>query len=749
MVRTYPFVLDPFQMKAVGAIHRDESVLVSAHTSAGKTVVAEYAIASALAKGQRVIYTSPIKALSNQKYRDLARCFPSVGLMTGDTTVNEGADCMVMTTEILRSMLFQGAELMRTVGWVIFDEIHYMTDAERGVVWEETIVQLPHRVRYVFLSATIPNAEEFAGWISRVHEQRVHVVYTEYRPVPLRHFILPVGADGLFLLLDETKKFYGDNLTKATAIASKLPNDGKGQAARKMSDDLVKKTLLRTIQLLVKKDLCPTICFAFGKVKCEKYAQSLNVLKLLKPEEQELFDTIFDNAVQVLPEEDRNLNMVKGARKYLRNGIGIHHSGLLPWLKELTEILFQEGLVKVLFATETFAMGLNLPARTVVFTELTKFDGVQSRHLAAGEYIQMAGRAGRRGLDTQGIVVSMLQPGENAKDLGSVVRGKPNALNSAFRVSFSMVLNMRRQAGADPEHILRNSLLQYQNQASLPKTKLELLREAATLNQEGQQLIDTLNLGVRDHHLAQEKMVRDQAARDAAQYQNRGMGKKAKKNRRNKDTVKAPGSAIVQVPVTPSTLTTPPITLEDIAEYCGIQSAYNESEWLVRRKMTEYKNLQRHMAPGKIVYIRACGMDFGPAIVTSHKPYTSRDNRPMLCDGDRHCVDVVLRAKNYVPTKQRGNMPPLLHPYYKNQGFAAPGDEEEMLEERTANGLPIPCSRKEGGALRIPVTLSCIAAVCRGSTPGPYGKSMDEHLLRKLETKCTRSKNETWDNPWN
>jgi ATP-dependent RNA helicase DOB1 len=196
-------VLDAFQREALRCIENNQSVLVSAHTSAGKTVVAEYAIATSLRDTQRVIYTTPIKALSNQKYRQMCEMFNDVGLMTGDLTINPSASCIIMTTEILRSMLYRGSEVMREVGWVIFDEIHYMRDPERGVVWEETIILLPDNVHYVFLSATIPNATQFAEWICHLHQQPCHVVYTEFRPTPLQHYIYPAGADGLYLVVDE------------------------------------------------------------------------------------------------------------------------------------------------------------------------------------------------------------------------------------------------------------------------------------------------------------------------------------------------------------------------------------------------------------------------------------------------------------------------------------------------------------------------------------------------------------------
>lgn len=222
--KEYPFVLDPFQKEAILCIDNQQSVLVSAHTSAGKTVVAEYAIAKSLNCRQRVIYTTPIKALSNQKYREFSEEFKDVGLVTGDVTINPSASCLIMTTEILRNMLYRGSEIMREVGWVVFDEIHYMRDKERGVVWEETLILLPDNVRYVFLSATIPNARQFAEWVCHLHKQPCHVVYTDYRPTPLQHYIFPAGGDGIHLIVDEKGQFKEDNFNTAMAV---LQNAGK------------------------------------------------------------------------------------------------------------------------------------------------------------------------------------------------------------------------------------------------------------------------------------------------------------------------------------------------------------------------------------------------------------------------------------------------------------------------------------------------------------------------------------------
>lgn len=221
MAKTYPFTLDPFQRVSVACLERNESVLVSAHTSAGKTAVAEYAIAMAFREKQRVLYTSPLKALSNQKYRELSQEFKDVGLMTGDVTLSPNASCLVMTTEILRGMLYRGSEVLKEVAWVIFDEIHYMKDRERGVVWEESIIFLPPAIKMVFLSATMSNATEFAEWICNIHKQPCHVVYTDFRPTPLQHYVFPVGGNGLYLVVDENEQFREDNFLKLQDTFSK------------------------------------------------------------------------------------------------------------------------------------------------------------------------------------------------------------------------------------------------------------------------------------------------------------------------------------------------------------------------------------------------------------------------------------------------------------------------------------------------------------------------------------------------
>ncbi|XP_013133278.1 PREDICTED: superkiller viralicidic activity 2-like 2 [Papilio polytes] len=469
--KQYSFILDPFQKEALLCIDNLQSVLVSAHTSAGKTVVAEYAIALSLKSKQRVIYTTPIKALSNQKYREFSEEFQDVGLITGDVTINSSASCLIMTTEILRNMLYRGSEIMREVGWVVFDEIHYMRDKERGVVWEETLILLPDNVHYVFLSATIPNARQFAEWVCRLHSQPCHVVYTEYRPTPLQHYIFPAGGDGIHLVVDEKGQFKEDNFNTAMAVLSNAGEAGKGEQ-RGRRGGLVrannKSNIFNIVKMVMERNFAPVIIFSFSKKDCEAYAMLMAKLDFNTIEEKKLVDEVFSNAMDILSEEDRKLPQVEHVVPLLRRGIGIHHGGLLPILKETIEILFSLGLIKALFATETFAMGLNMPARTVVFTNCQKYDGKDFRFITSGEYIQMSGRAGRRGLDDKGIVILMIDQKITPAVVKTTVQGKADPINSAFHLTYNMVLNLLRVEEINPEYMLERSFFQFQNQASIP-----------------------------------------------------------------------------------------------------------------------------------------------------------------------------------------------------------------------------------------------------------------------------------------
>ncbi|GBE84664.1 ATP-dependent RNA helicase mtr4 [Sparassis crispa] len=485
-VREYKFTLDPFQQVSVSAIERNESVLVSAHTSAGKTVVAEYAIAQCLQNKQRVIYTSPIKALSNQKYREMEAEFGDVGLMTGDVTIRPTATCLVMTTEILRSMLYRGSEIMREVAWVIFDEIHYMRDKERGVVWEETIILLPHTVRYVFLSATIPNAMQFAEWICKSHDQPCHVVYTDFRPTPLQHYLFPAGGEGIYLVVNEKGEFREDNFSTAMGMLQEKmgddpadPKAGKGRKgkSKKGGEKKGSSDIQKIVKMIMRKNYNPVIIFSFSKRECEALALQMSKLEFNSTDEQDNVEKVFVNAMDILSPEDRQLPQITNLLPLLKRGIGIHHGGLLPILKEVIEILFQDGLIKVLFATETFSIGLNMPAKTVVFTAARKFDGRDFRDLSSGEYIQMSGRAGRRGLDERGIVIMMCDEKLEPTSAKQMIKGEADRLDSAFHLGYNMILNLIKVEGISPEYMLERCFYQFQSSTGIPLMEDELQRE--------------------------------------------------------------------------------------------------------------------------------------------------------------------------------------------------------------------------------------------------------------------------------
>ncbi|NXD05645.1 MTREX helicase, partial [Certhia familiaris] len=473
--KEYPFILDAFQREAILCVDNNQSVLVSAHTSAGKTLLIwilfeyRYAIALALREKQRVIFTSPIKALSNQKYREMYEEFQDVGLMTGDVTINPTASCLVMTTEILRSMLYRGSEVMREVAWVIFDEIHYMRDTERGVVWEETIILLPDNVHYVFLSATIPNARQFAEWICHLHKQPCHVIYTDYRPTPLQHYIFPAGGDGLHLVVDENGDFREDNFNTAMQVLRDAGDLAKGDQKGRKGGTKGPSNVFKIVKMIMERNFQPVIIFSFSKKDCEAYALQMTKLDFNTDEEKKMVEEVFNNAIDCLSDEDKKLPQVEHVLPLLKRGIGIHHGGLLPILKETIEILFSEGLIKALFATETFAMGINMPARTVLFTSASKFDGKDFRWISSGEYIQMSGRAGRRGMDDRGIVILMVDEKMSPTIGKQLLKGSADPLNSAFHLTYNMVLNLLRVEEINPEYMLEKSFYQFQHYRTIPE----------------------------------------------------------------------------------------------------------------------------------------------------------------------------------------------------------------------------------------------------------------------------------------
>ncbi|XP_072985738.1 DExH-box ATP-dependent RNA helicase DExH11 isoform X1 [Typha latifolia] len=521
MAIDFPFELDKFQKEAIYYLEKGDSVFVAAHTSAGKTVVAEYAFALASKHCTRAVYTAPIKTISNQKYRDFCGKF-DVGLLTGDISIKPEASCLIMTTEILRSMLYRGADIIRDIEWVIFDEVHYVNDVERGVVWEEVIIMLPRHVNIILLSATVPNTVEFADWIGRTKQKKIRVTGTTRRPVPLEHCLFYSGE---LYKICENDKFLSQGFTAAkeaykkknsslvggksglkighqishSATQVRQPDNssrGRGQNHKGPKHQIVgsgtsgvyqnsagprrseSSFWLLLVNNLSKKSLLPVVIFCFSKVRCDKSADSMYTTDLTTSPEKSEIRVFCDKAFSRLKGSDRKLPQVVRIQGLLRRGIAVHHAGLLPIVKEVVEMLFCRGVIKVLFSTETFAMGVNAPARTVAFDALRKFDGKEFRKLLPGEYIQMAGRAGRRGLDKIGTVIVMCRdeiPEES--DLKNVIVGKPTRLESQFRLTYTMILHLLRVEELKVEDMLKRSFAEFHAQKNLPEKERLLLQK--------------------------------------------------------------------------------------------------------------------------------------------------------------------------------------------------------------------------------------------------------------------------------
>ncbi|KAG8005225.1 Helicase SKI2W, partial [Nibea albiflora] len=463
----WPFELDVFQKQAVLRLEAHDSVFVAAHTSAGKTVVAEYAIALSQKHMTRTIYTSPIKALSNQKFRDFKNTFGDVGLLTGDVQLSPESSCLIMTTEILRSMLYNGSEVIRDLEWVIFDEVHYINDAERGVVWEEVLIMLPDHVSIILLSATVPNALEFSEWIGRIKKRHIYVISTMKRPVPLEHYLYTGNSTKtqkeMFLLVDAagnflTKGYYTAVDTKKERTSKHAQSFGTKSTSHNTSASQDRAVWLTLLHFLSQRQQTPVVAFTFSRTRCDDNARSLDSMDLTTSIEKAEIHSFFQKSLSRLRGGDRQLPQILVMRDLLKRGIAVHHSGILPILKEVIEMLFSRGLVKVLFATETFAMGVNMPARTVVFDSIRKHDGTGFRNLLPGEYIQMAGRAGRRGLDATGTVIILCKAGvHEMADLHVMMLGKPTLLQSQFRLTYTMILNLLRVEALRVTDMMRRS----------------------------------------------------------------------------------------------------------------------------------------------------------------------------------------------------------------------------------------------------------------------------------------------------
>uniref|UniRef100_A0A3Q2XYG0 SKI2 subunit of superkiller complex n=1 Tax=Hippocampus comes TaxID=109280 RepID=A0A3Q2XYG0_HIPCM len=463
----WPFELDVFQKQAILRLEAHDSVFVAAHTSAGKTVVAEYAIALSQKHMTRTIYTSPIKALSNQKFRDFKTTFGDVGLLTGDVQLSPESSCLIMTTEILRSMLYNGSEVIRDLEWVIFDEVHYINDAERGVVWEEVLIMLPDHVSIILLSATVPNALEFSEWIGRIKKKHIYVISTLKRPVPLEHYLYTGNntktQKEMFLLLDATgnfltKGYYAAVDAKKERTSKYAQSYGTKSTSQHTTASQDRAVWLTLLHFLSHRQQTPVVAFTFSRTRCDENARSLDSMDLTTSIEKAEIHSFFQKSLSRLRGGDRQLPQIVLMRDLLKRGVAVHHSGILPILKEVIEMLFSRGLVKVLFATETFAMGVNMPARTVVFDSIRKHDGTGFRNLLPGEYIQMAGRAGRRGLDATGTVIILCKAGvHEMSELHVMMLGKPTTLHSQFRLTYTMILNLLRVEALHVTDMMRRS----------------------------------------------------------------------------------------------------------------------------------------------------------------------------------------------------------------------------------------------------------------------------------------------------
>ncbi|MFV0373276.1 DEAD/DEAH box helicase [Microbacterium sp.] len=475
-----PFALDPFQVAACHALEDGRSVLVAAPTGAGKTIVGEFAVDLAMREpGAKAFYTTPMKALSNQKFRELQARYGAdeVGLLTGDTNINGSARVVVMTTEVLRNMLYADSTAVHGLRYVVMDEVHYLADRFRGAVWEEVIIHLPADVRLVSLSATVSNAEEFGDWLDTVRGD-TEVIVSEVRPVPLEQHVLVRGD--LLPLFDDRSGF-------ATAeVNRELLRLGSAKA---MDDDYVRHRKSgkrpprpprpprgervdrpQVVELLGRSGLLPAIFFIFSRVGCDAAVQQMRRagIRLTSREERDEIRRIVDERTGSLPDDDLAVLGLWEWRENLERGVAAHHAGLLPAFKEVVEELFQLKLVKVVFATETLALGINMPARTVVLEKLEKFNGEARVAITSGENTQLTGRAGRRGIDIEGHAVIPWTSSVDPASVAALASRRTYPLTSSFRPTYNMAVNLIAQFGRDrAREVLESSFAQFQADRSV------------------------------------------------------------------------------------------------------------------------------------------------------------------------------------------------------------------------------------------------------------------------------------------
>ncbi|HVG94405.1 MAG TPA: DEAD/DEAH box helicase [Planctomycetota bacterium] len=436
--------LFPFQERAATAIHQGRDVIVAAPTGAGKTLVADVAIAEALSEGRRVVYTSPVKALSNQKFRDFRADYGEdrVGIMTGDVTINPDAGLLIMTTEIFRNTIFESPERLAAFDFVIYDEVHYLDDIERGTVWEESIIYAPPHVRVVALSATVPNVKELAAWIEQVRGTQVEVVVESERPVPLVHKVWVPGKGPRGV--DELRRGTREEVPPPRGRGRRGRHDPR--PSRESVEALRERATGDLLAYLRERDLLPALYFVFSRRDCEHLARTHAGEDLLSPEDRERLLADFDELAARY--EVTEAPSTRELRRLATRGVLWHHAGMLPIDKEIVERLFTTGRVRLLFATETFALGVNMPARTVCFHALKKFDGVDVRLLRTRDYGQMAGRAGRQGIDTVGHVFAVFDARDaDWRDVDRLQHGVPEAVRSRFNLNYASILNLYDRIG--------------------------------------------------------------------------------------------------------------------------------------------------------------------------------------------------------------------------------------------------------------------------------------------------------------
>lgn len=434
----FDFKLDDFQEEALYHIKEGKSVVVCAPTGAGKTCIAQMAIHKALEEGVRIFYTTPLKALSNQKFSDFSTKYgeDKVGLLTGDTSINRGAQIVVMTTEVFRNMLYgtnfgSVTDNLKDVRYVVLDEVHYMNDEQRGTVWEESIIYCPTNIQIIALSATVANSQQLTDWINTVHS-RTELVYTDFRPVPLRYFYYDSSKPDTILPL----------LTPEGKLNKKIKPENRAQAFRRKMP--MRSPAREVVAILHKKDMLPAIYFTFSRKKCDEQMEKCAQLCLVTPDERKEIKRIMDEYLAENPYLCENKHI-----EYILNGVASHHAGLLPGWKVLVEKLFQKGLIKVVFATETLAAGINMPARSTVISSVSKRTDSGHRMLTASEFLQMSGRAGRRGMDEVGYVTVVGTPFQSPEEVAELVTSDANPLESRFSPTYSMVLNLLQRFSLD------------------------------------------------------------------------------------------------------------------------------------------------------------------------------------------------------------------------------------------------------------------------------------------------------------